>query len=452
MANQLISEKDLKATIKKFLSRLEIEIGHIWVGFSGGSDSLALLHTLAVLMKNELPAPIRAIHVNHQISDQSDSWEKQCFRTCQHWQIPLVSTKVRVSSANNNIEFAARNVRYEAFSKHMANNDLLLLGHHLNDQLETSLQRMFNGQGLKGLIGMPAFRRHAHFFIARPLLTTPKTLINEHLKKYNLQPVFDPSNADVTLHRSWVREQLLPSLLERNPNFLSQFNRMHTKLSETQMLCDEFAADDLNYCQADNHNHKILIANFQTLSTQRKKNMLKFWLRSFQLTPPDNKHLQSFISQIEHHRPGKHAECRWLDYTLKSYQNKLFLIANTEKQALINSPQRIQWQGNIAFLSHQKHLIKSESNKNIGLHPDLKISWQNLPLSRKFKLMHRMEAGSKPLKTWLHSINIPPWQRSFYPVIFYNNTPVYLPGLGVIAGTETSLVQYSGMNIIWQTL
>ncbi len=47
------------------------------VGFSGGADSTALLHAL-VQIREQLPLPFRAVHINHGLHPDSDQWQQHC--------------------------------------------------------------------------------------------------------------------------------------------------------------------------------------------------------------------------------------------------------------------------------------------------------------------------------------------------------------------------------------
>ena len=121
----------------------------IYVGFSGGVDSCVLLYALKKLNFN-----IKAIHVNHGIQDDSLMFENFAINFCNTHNIPLINFKgTVVANKNGGIEQAAREFRFSCFEK-VCNNGLIILGHHLNDQVETILFRAIRGTGIGGLSAM----------------------------------------------------------------------------------------------------------------------------------------------------------------------------------------------------------------------------------------------------------------------------------------------------------
>ena len=66
----------IKNIFKKSLSeklKLIPESQHIWIAYSGGVDSHVLLH----LLTNEIPKErLKALHINHGISELSDKWQQ----------------------------------------------------------------------------------------------------------------------------------------------------------------------------------------------------------------------------------------------------------------------------------------------------------------------------------------------------------------------------------------
>ena len=63
----------------------------------------------------------------------------------------------------------------------------LILGHHLDDQIETILFRIFRGTGMKGLSGIKRQSKLGSKVVLRPLLNLTKKEIIELLKKREVE-------------------------------------------------------------------------------------------------------------------------------------------------------------------------------------------------------------------------------------------------------------------------
>ena len=91
----------------------------ILVGFSGGSDSTALLHLLCEYAK-ESGAKIYAAHVNHCIrGEEADRDEAFCKSFAESLGVEFFSLRIDVpkeaQKSGDSIETAARNIRYQIF-------------------------------------------------------------------------------------------------------------------------------------------------------------------------------------------------------------------------------------------------------------------------------------------------------------------------------------------------
>ena len=62
---------------------------NMFIAYSGGPDSTALLHLLSTVDLNE-KAKVQAIHINHNLSKYSDSWERHCIEQCSKLNINLI--------------------------------------------------------------------------------------------------------------------------------------------------------------------------------------------------------------------------------------------------------------------------------------------------------------------------------------------------------------------------
>ena len=81
------------------------------IGLSGGLDSVALLHARVKLRDHSGVAfQLRALHVNHQLQAQAQSWEQHCQCQCAMLGVEFISTRVEISGSTG-IENAAREAR-----------------------------------------------------------------------------------------------------------------------------------------------------------------------------------------------------------------------------------------------------------------------------------------------------------------------------------------------------
>ena len=86
----------------------------IYVAYSGGPDSTALLHLLAkISIDHQLED--KAIHVNHNLSKESKTWEDHCKKICSILNIDLTIESVQIISDGGGIESASRKARYKIF-------------------------------------------------------------------------------------------------------------------------------------------------------------------------------------------------------------------------------------------------------------------------------------------------------------------------------------------------
>lgn len=130
----------------------------IIVALSGGVDSTALLHLCAQVSRQH-DFPLSVIHINHQLQAASADWAKQCVSLCEQWQIPVIDEKVIVEKSGHGIESDARAARYQIFEKHLQHGDVLLQGHHADDQAETVIMRLVRGSGA---MAWRRFRNNGH--------------------------------------------------------------------------------------------------------------------------------------------------------------------------------------------------------------------------------------------------------------------------------------------------
>lgn len=239
----------LYESFKRTLSTLFKEPVKVIVAFSGGSDSVALLH-LFWRVRKEFPWEIKAVHIEHGIrgaSSQKDADFAVCW--AKKWGIPLEVEHINVPEyvkKNQGIstEEAARKLRYEVLKKkaQIYGSSVIALGHHADDQVETILLNILRGSGLAGLRGINLLREEAGFSYLRPLLGFTKQEILDYCTYHQLQFVDDETNFQTDYTRNRVRLELLPLLQSYNPQVKEALLRLGEAAEETEKYLD----DELN--------------------------------------------------------------------------------------------------------------------------------------------------------------------------------------------------------------
>lgn len=292
---------DLPARVGAFLAARHVAGQPLWVGLSGGCDSVVLTHCLSRL---ELPAPLHAIHVHHGLSANADDWADFCADYCRRLGIPLTIRRVAVDAVSGlGIEAAARAVRYAAFADCVTGS--LLLAHHRGDQAETVLFNLLRGSGVTGAAGMPAERQYGGLRLLRPLLDITREQIEACARVAGLAWIDDESNADTALTRNYLRHEALRGLDQRFPGAEAALARAAANFFEAAGLLDELAELDWQRLAAGD---ALPMRNLRLLSPQRLKNLLRFRLRHLGWQVPVATRLDEFARQLLAAGPDRHPE------------------------------------------------------------------------------------------------------------------------------------------------
>lgn len=198
----------------------------IIVGFSGGADSVCLLHILYTL-KNKFGFSLKAVHINHGIrGDEADQDELFSKTFCLTLDIPFevfsFNCVEEAEKTKETLEECGRRLRYESFNKVCGVNSRIATAHNANDNAETIVFNIIRGTTVKGLCGIP-FKRDN---IIRPLLYCSRQEIESYCNENNLKFVTDSTNLSVEYTRNKIRHLVLPVLEEINPSYLSSFNSL----------------------------------------------------------------------------------------------------------------------------------------------------------------------------------------------------------------------------------
>jgi tRNA(Ile)-lysidine synthase len=219
----------LEQKLKAALRRLSVDTDSaVLVGVSGGADSMALLDALIRLREQrEWSGTLHASHINHCLrGEEADADERFVREWAMARSVNIVTTRVDVAArareTGQNLEAAARRVRYDFFRSFARGYavPLVFTAHTFDDQVETVLMRWLRGTGAEGLRGIHVLSELCEGVrLVRPLLEVTRAEVLEHCAHYGVEFRTDSSNLTDEFTRNRVRHELLPLLRSFNPRF-----------------------------------------------------------------------------------------------------------------------------------------------------------------------------------------------------------------------------------------
>lgn len=400
-AKQLVNNLLNKSKHKDFL-----------IGISGGVDSLVLLSIINEL-KLTYDYNIRAIHINHNFSGNSNDMERRCIDVCNQYNVDLIIKHIQ-STKTTNVEEYLREKRYEIFLDTLSKNESLVLAHHLDDQIETFFYRLFRGSSPIGLSSMKKISIKNNKIIYRPLLSVSKSIVIKLAKQFKLDFVNDVTNDDLNYHRNYIRKKIIPPIKKRWPE-LNQV--MHHNI----LLQDHYNKLANDYC--DKIYNDIIIDN--NLEINRLKALpehihtifIKFWIEkniNYKLSKNDLSNLLNIVNSNNNDYP------RYLlnGNIITKYNNNLYILTHYEKHLIKDKVWDLK--NDIVF---GKRKIFIEKLKEKGVYDYLldKAPITLKPFNGKEKISLNKNF-SQYLKKVFQSNSIPTWERDRFILLFSQET------------------------------
>lgn len=299
-------------------------ISGLRVAFSGGMDSTVLLHALAAI-RQELPAALSAVHVDHGLQAEAAGWGAHCEAVCARLAIPLTRLAVDARpQRGESPEAAARDARYGAIADLLQPYELLLTAHHRDDQGETLLLQLLRGSGPRGLAAMPQRLPLGRGALLRPLLGFTRAELAEWANEQGLEWVEDPSNQEVVADRNFLRHQVLPLLESRWPAVERSLSRAAGHQQDAAELLDVLAEEDLQL--ADAGDGCLSTTALLGLSPARCRNLLRFWLRSQGLRAPSARVLERVLQELLPAAADRNPLVHWHGGEIRRYRGRLYAL------------------------------------------------------------------------------------------------------------------------------
>ena len=280
----------------------------IFVAFSGGLDSTALLFLCNKALKQKKISNLKAIHINHNLSKNSDDWQQHCESFCRSNNIEFESFVVEVPNLRSSIESQARQARYKIFESLLDENDQILLAHHRDDVFETILLRLFRGTGVDGLSGMNDKRSLGKGEIVRPFLNLPKSDLRIFIDENDLPYVEDDTNSKNDFDRNFLRNEIVPSI-EKRWNKLSERVTLTSLTAKKKKLSLDFMLEK-NF-KKEISTGIIERANFIEMPSFLIEELIRLILRKKGVALPSQKVLSEIMNVFFHKKPTNESYVEW---------------------------------------------------------------------------------------------------------------------------------------------
>jgi len=206
---------------------------------SGGQDSCAMLHALA-LLRGELGIAVHAAHLNHGIRFAEADGDAAFVAEFAHLlsiectlgteDVPALAHRMHTS-----LEMAARQARHAFLERVAAETGAtrIALGHTRDDRVETVLLNIMRGAGIDGLRGLTPINGMR----ARPLLEVARDETAAYCRDNGIAFREDSTNKKLAYTRNLVRLELLP-LMEAYINSTAR---------STILRLSDLASEDAEY-------------------------------------------------------------------------------------------------------------------------------------------------------------------------------------------------------------
>ena len=233
----------LERTVKEAINSRQLmrDNATVIVALSGGADSVALLAILHTLGYRCIAA-----HCNfHLRGNESRRDEAFARRLAESLGVRIEVTDFNVGAYCRehgvSVEMACRQLRYEWFERLRVDTgaDVIAVGHHLDDNVETLFLNLLRGTGISGVGGIRWRRGN----IVRPLLGLRHADLMKYLTGRGLTWVEDSTNHSDDFQRNKIRNNILPFIEQNFDNGVERIGRSIERIADGVAFFNEMVEE-----------------------------------------------------------------------------------------------------------------------------------------------------------------------------------------------------------------
>jgi tRNA(Ile)-lysidine synthase len=341
---------------------------------------------------------------------------------CRNLRVPLVTKRVKVLRRGKGIEAAAREARYDAFGSLPV--DAIALAHNLDDQAETVLLRLLRGAGVRGAGGMHAISGGrwgtGPRLLLRPLLGVSRETIVAYARKNRLEWIDDESNADEAITRNFVRLRVGPILGQRFPRWRETLARAASHFREADRLLGRATGGTDRLCAKD----------LREAEPAAGKLMLREFLARQGVGAPNARKLDEMRRQIVTTAAGAKTELRHQGVALRVYRG----VVSVDRERPGRRPAPVRWRGErCVALPEFGGELRFRRVMGEGIDPK-RLDGRCVTVRARSggeRLQIDARRPHRTLKNLFQEAGVPPWARERLPLVFCDDTLVWVPGIGI---------------------
>lgn len=423
-------------------SLAELEPAPLLVAFSGGLDSHVLLHALA-RSPTAVARGLRAIYIDHGLQDDSAQWATRCMGYADALGVELLVHEVDVVRRSGlGLEASARRARYAKIEALLEPGEVVALAHHRDDQTETVLLKLLRGAGPEGIGAMRPLRRLGPGWAWRPLLALPRAALREYAEYHALGWINDPSNADQTIDRNYLRMQVLPRIAQRWPEAEGSI----AQSAAWARAASEFIEGEAERALARIQGLDPATLDFRAwlaLPMALRDPVVRRWLRALDLPEPTHFQAAELVRQLAEAGEDRQPCVRWPGTELRRYRELLHALPPLQFPPL-------DW-------------VADFDGRVLALPLDLgtlRLAGRTQPMDEPLQVRFRRGGESlrlvsgghaRELRDLFQEAGIPPWQRGRLPLVFGPDGTLLAVADLWLAGDGMGMFGGDGVRIEWET-
>ncbi|GAB4170142.1 MAG: tRNA lysidine(34) synthetase TilS [Wenzhouxiangellaceae bacterium] len=383
--------------------------GRNLVAFSGGPDSLCLLHLIA---HSRWRASVTAVHIDHGLDPGSADRARRAVELATELGVACRVERVAVDPAHRHgREAAAREARYACLEAMLEPGDHVLTAHHADDQVETLLLRLMRGSGPHGLSGMPRLRPLGAGHLGRPLLAWSRAQILDYLETHALRATEDPTNRELDADRNYLRLEILPAMDRRWPGARRALLRAIALQRDARSALEERARRDLEaLLLTDAPGGCLDRARWAKLAPERALALLRHWCRWAGLNAPRHEMLEEFRRQCLEAHPDAVPELVIGEAHLRAWGKGLWLDRTPQPTG--------RWQVDWPAACDQVTLPDRSRLQLLGPRPPhLADEWVVTGMRPGDRLKTHPARPHHRLTELYRLSGVPPWRRPWIPCL-----------------------------------